>query len=150
MTRPIIFKAWDKTNNEWYMNGDPFDLNFSGRYGDFFFDNDHPCDMRDVKLIWCQFTGLTDKNGKEIYEGDLLRIPAADKYEETTFNCFEVFYHDNDCIGGQNIGFCMNRMHTQGHSGGGCGYKFTPNSIRDHGFIVIGNIYEHPELLQDN
>ena len=94
-----------------------------------------------------QFTGLTDKNEKEIYEGDLLRIPSTCQYEETTYNCFEVFYHDNECIGGQNIGFCMNRMHTQGSSGGGQGYKFTPESISKHGFVVIGNIYENKDLI---
>jgi len=95
-----------------------------------------------------QFTGLTDEHGVDIYEGDLLRIPAKCGFEETTYNCFEVFYHDNECIGGQNIGFCMNRMHTQGSSGGGQGYKFTPESISKHGFIVIGNIHQNPELLE--
>lgn len=65
------YKAWDKTNNEWFMNGDAFDLDFSGSYGDFFFDNDHPCNMRDVDLEWVQFAGLTDKNGVEIYYDDI-------------------------------------------------------------------------------
>ena len=95
-----------------------------------------------------QYTGLQDAGGIDVYEGDLLRIPPKDQYEETTFNCFEVFYHDNECIGGQNIGFCMNRMHPQGNSAGGMGYKFTPESIKKHGFVVIGNIYETPELLR--
>jgi uncharacterized phage protein (TIGR01671 family) len=94
-----------------------------------------------------QFTGLQDRSGVDVYEGDLLRIPAKSKYEETTYNCFEVFYHDNECIGGQNIGFCINRMHTQGNSGGGQGYKFTPESISKNGFVITGNIHENPELL---
>ena len=93
-----------------------------------------------------QFTGLQDRRGNSIYEGDLVRIPAKDKYEEKTFNCFEVFYHDNECIGGQNIGFCINRMHSQGYSGGGQGYKFTPQSMRD--FEIIGNIHENSDLLK--
>ena len=95
-----------------------------------------------------QFTGLQDKNGADIYEGDLLRIPAKSQFEERTFNCFEVFYHDNECIGGQNIGFCINRMHSQGSSGGGRGYKFTPEAISKHGFVVIGNIHQNKELLK--
>jgi len=72
--KDIKFRAWDKKNKEWYMNGNVFDLNYSGSYGDFFFDNDHPCNMRDVDLEWLQFTGIKDKNGKEIFSGDIIRF----------------------------------------------------------------------------
>lgn len=102
-----------------------------------------------VNLKAMQFTELTDKNGVDIYEGDLLRIPAESSYENTTYNCFEVFYHSNECIGGLNVGFCINRMHTQGNSAGGRGYKFTPESIAKNGFVVMGNIYQDKELLSD-
>lgn len=130
--RPIKFRAWDEEAK--YMVCWELIL------------EDGIDKYLDIPLM--QYTGLKDKNGKEIYEGDLLRIPAESVYEETTFNCFEVFYHDNECIGGQNIGFCINRMHTQGHSGGGRGYKFTPESIKSNGFVVCGNIHENPELLE--
>ena len=77
--REIKFRAWDKTNGEYYMEGDTFDLNYSGGYGDFYFDNDHPCNMRDVELVWEQYTGLKDKNRKEIYEGDILKWDRSKK-----------------------------------------------------------------------
>lgn len=103
--------------------------------------------MLDDRFIESQFTGLLDINLAEIYEGDLLRVPANDKYEQVTYNCFEVFYHNNECIGGMNIGFCINRMHTQGNSAGGYGLKFTPESIYKNKLVIIGNIHENPELL---
>ena len=82
------FRAWDKTNKEYYMEGMPFDLDFSGSYGNFFFDNDHPHNMRNVKLVWEQFTGWQDKIGASIYEGDKL------SYQNLVWEC--VF--DNGCF----------------------------------------------------
>ena len=78
--REIKFKAWDKTNNEWFMNGDVFDLKFSGSHGDFFFDNDHPLNMRDVDLEWLEFTGVKDNNGVDIYEGDVIYLAGYGDY----------------------------------------------------------------------
>tara|TARA_R100001244_G_scaffold52877_1_gene45907 strand:- start:80 stop:520 length:441 start_codon:yes stop_codon:yes gene_type:complete len=98
------------------------------------------------EYTWMQCTGIKDKSGRLIYEGDLLRIPAVNNYEKETFNCFEVFFHNGDCSG-QNVGFVMNRMHTQGHSAGGQGYRFIPSVLAE--FEIIGNIHEKPELLKE-
>ncbi len=102
-------------------------------------------------LDWCevipetvgQFTGLTDKNGVKIFEGDILRFPAKDEYEKTTFVGYEVFYHDNDCAD-KHIGFQMNRMCFYGHlCGGECRAKLLPKYTSQ--MVIIGNIHDQKE-----
>jgi len=137
--REIKYRCWNPEINEMLLQ--PLDgLNAVSRLLGF------ADTIRGAEVM--QYTGLKDSKGVEIYEGDLVRIPAECEYEEKTYNCFEVFYHDNECIGGQNIGFCINRMHPQGHSAGGYGFKFTPESMNK--FEIIGNIFEHPELINPN
>ena len=92
------------------------------------------------------FTGLHDKNGKEIYLGDILREPAKNNWEEINYSCFEVFFHDGDANSDYNIGFSINRMHNHGAICGGYIPSFKPKTTKR--MIVIGNVYEHPELLK--
>jgi uncharacterized phage protein (TIGR01671 family) len=130
--RKIKFRAWDKTNNKWYMDGKIFDLNYSGSYGDFYFDNDYPNDMRKVKLEWVEFTGLLDKNGKEVYEGDIL-------------NCFRMtddnlMYWDQDPDTGEALAHYTVKWSTKD------AMYFLPSD--NENWEVIGNIYENPELLE--
>jgi uncharacterized phage protein (TIGR01671 family) len=98
-------------------------------------------------LIQC--TGLKDKNGKLIYEGDILRYPPENKDEEKNYVACEVFFHNNDCCD-NHIGFQMNRYRFQGCLCGianyGTRYKFIPKNTER--MEVIGNIYQNEELLE--
>jgi uncharacterized phage protein (TIGR01671 family) len=79
-----------------------------------------------------QFTGLADKNGKEIYEGDILNF-------ENKFT-YDVRYEDAKFV-------CH---HVKGNGWGKWGDLhrfFDPDFLVYGGVEVIGNIYEHPELL---
>lgn len=92
-----------------------------------------------------QYTGLKDANGKEIYEGDLLRFPPKSQWEETDYASFEVFFHDGDCCD-SHIGFQMNRAHLHGTCGGTTFWPFQPKWTKQ--MIVEGNIHDNPELIE--
>jgi uncharacterized phage protein (TIGR01671 family) len=128
MTQRVIkFRAWDKRDNQWFMGGSAFDLNYSGSYGDFFFDNDHPANMREADLVWTQFTGLLDCNGKEIYEGDIVQSKT----------------HQGQMIK-KSVVICHGPTDWEW---AGYGHIYRALCWPHEPVEVIGNIFETPELL---
>ena len=63
--RLFKFKIWDKTNNQFR---DPTFV--SGRINEILSNDDF--------YIFCQFTGLTDKNGRELYEFDIIKLNSGE------------------------------------------------------------------------
>lgn len=110
MKREIKFRAWDKDDGIFR-----------------FFDIESNCD--DIKWMYYnvpgytefvnQFTGLKDKNDKEIYEGDIMKTDG--------FNGVVKFYQ-------QECRFSLE-------------LKTGVNRYLRNDFEVIGNIFESPELL---
>lgn len=70
-SRVIKFRAWDKTNKRMIEPSVNMLIDsYSGKpWWQFGYAEPQP--MPDIELM--QFTGLTDKNGKEIYEGDAVK-----------------------------------------------------------------------------
>ena len=75
-----------------------------------------------------QYTGLTDKNGKKIFEGDIVRMFYASGYVEVG-----VIRYSNDTC---RFRFVVEENHI--------GYGFDDTDIME----VIGNVYDNPELLK--
>jgi len=128
MPRTIKFRAWDK-KNKWMLSPDSYGdfISFSGEYWEeanktYDTPNQEIEPADDVILM--QFTGLLDKNGVEIYEGDIVdglhkMMPMA-KVQELD-GVFGVVLADS---------------------------RHYP--LRDFmsNFEVIGNIYENPDLIK--
>lgn len=79
-----------------------------------------------------QFTGLTDKNGVKIFEGDIVR----DDYESGTYA--SIVWLPQGCGWYLSYSRTDRRM---GHRSRGCGYT------QDEFLEVIGNIHDNPELV---
>lgn len=130
MDREIKFRAWDKENKIMFdtdtsnplihFNGEINSFDEKGEIKGVYF-------TKQVKLL--QYTGLKDKNGKEIYEGDIVSLFYETQISEVRFNskygCWEVKVQLS--------------IHSQG-------WDLLGNHLGES--EVIGNIYENPELLE--
>ncbi|WP_179885236.1 YopX family protein [Bacillus cereus] len=117
----IKFRAWDGDRMQNVLT--------LGLFEGFVSTNKLHSDIEDFKLM--QYTGLKDKNGKEIYEGDIVsRHDGGIHFQEEALAEHVVKWG--------NFGWLPFEI--------GEGYqKCVYGEIYE--FIVIGNIYENPELL---
>jgi hypothetical protein len=124
MNREIKFRVWYKYK---YNNGEMIYID------DWYWYEENRInsfsDFKDEGYTLLQYTGVKDKNNKEIYEGDIIKYADLNyqvSYEDCQFVAYCSYYHKYHWPRIENLSrSCLSSK-------------------------VIGNIYENPDLLKSN
>ena len=151
--REIKYRAWDLEEKKMYYEPYCIDSRNMGRGSLCVTPGDEGCENGKMGLYYgdeidfalMQYTGLLDNNGKEIYEGDIVK-------REWDWTRYEALYLSGkeDHVISINVVTWMNESACWGLTAkGNSGTIFTTLYTRNHPNEVIGNIYENPELLEE-
>lgn len=155
--REILFRGKEKHNKNWvYGSFIPLLSKYTkqdvgGIKDDTIYRKVHLCELETVG----QYTGLTDKNGTKIFEGDIIRY--ADRYEYAMYleslECpeeyegvsFEKMWRIEEVVYGSEVDYPAFDLK---------GHDFECNGLSgllggEYYFEVIGNIHDNPELLKN-
>ena len=116
--RQLKFRAWDKKNKRFGLQG----FSILGECTVFDLVEQYRLENLLEDLDITQYTGMNDRNGQEIYEGDVVRFVT-----NTEEHIAKVFYSELEGV--------MYPTHE-----GRC--------VLEDNAVVIGNIFENPEILQ--
>lgn len=120
MSREIKFRAWLPVG-EWDEKGEKqsYEMVYNLAYEEYLSINDLLNDTENIM----QYTGLRDKNARDIWEGDIVKDIIMGKVGKIIFNdgCFEIYFDEHLQV----------------------------NILFPYDYEIIGNIHENPELLED-
>lgn len=138
MSREIKFRAWD-VESKVFIDWDNFMNNQSGNWMMTAFKNNI--------YKFQQFTGLKDKNGKEIYEGDIIYWEINNGIGIESYTAI-VKWSENLVKEGWNQTYKWLVGYTENYYRGSYDELSTPAAYND-ALQIIGNIWEDGDLLND-
>jgi len=141
-----IFRAWSQEDKAMFNtgffvsphNGVACSLKYIGKESEGYYRNDD--------LILMQSTGLKDKNGKEIFEGDILRYVSSVcpecRHESTEYagDTYQVSWQQRPMCGFEAHNSDQNDIDR----------NWIDPDIWDKSMEIIGNIHENPELIKQS
>mgnify|MGYP002796980539 CR=1 FL=1 len=154
--REILFRAKRIDNGEWvegyYLKTTlgkdiepsdvifvPFKINRSGQWGW----------IKVLPETLCQFTGMVDKNGRRIWENDIVSCEHEKYPEDNPLEVYPLFpepvkYNRNYAVEfintGSSYGYRLRNKSIH--------FMITGNVIYNHKIEAIGNVFDNPELLK--
>ena len=128
--RDIKFRAWNKTEKHMYNWSNLLNQNLKN-----IFTIPEQCGYNLM-----QYTGLKDKNGEEIFEGDIVKVKLYKGEEEKYFIGKVEYFGSNFIVDADN----NSEYHVYDLDGFGIDYRYNLEDCE-----VIGNIYDNPELLEE-
>ena len=140
---PLTFRAWDHVNGIMVYSPDESNFEYTVGIDDngslFWATTDSAGDWHELHIM--QATGLQDYKGKNVYDGDIIVSESYPFYNEGNHNYVaEVGWE----FGSWYYGMCRISHRVRGASCGSQLYELWDAN----GIVVLGNIYETPELKE--
>jgi len=139
MTREIKFRMWSEEAVKYFSDPQVFECLMQ----QYCHDNNAPSLKHDHigdGMVFEQYTGLKDKNGKEIYEGDIVRNFWTCKYKNSGKPPTYTVVFKDGCFqfwaGSENGNYkCVSKIY------------WPAEHCKPENWEIIGNIHENPELV---